>query len=270
MKRYLLLAIAILFAVVYLFPVYWMYVTALKTGGEIFQYPPAFWPDTPVLQVWKVFEEHAIGRYIWNSLVVATGTTAITVILGTGAAYTLAHIRGFWPNVALFAILVLQVLPPSLMVTPIFVAFNQFGVLAYPRLAVILATAAKTLPFYIILCRAAFTQVPRELRDAALVDGNSHVGAFFHVMLPLARNGILITTVLVYLQSFGEYVYSRSLIATRELQTATVDLSTYLGANSNDWVGLMNYSSIYVTPILIIFVLLQRQIVSGLTSGALK
>jgi len=270
MRRWLLTLIAVLLAGIYLFPLYWMYVTALKSGGEIFQYPPAFWPDAPTLQVGKVFAEHAIGRYIWNSLVVATGTTFLTVLFGTGAAYALAHVRGTATNIALFAILVLQVLPPSLMVTPMFVAFNQFGLLEWPRTAVVLATAAKTIPFYIILCRAAFTQVPRELRDAALVDGNSHVGAFFHIVLPLARNGILITTVLVFLQSFGEYVYSRSLIATRELQTATVDLSTYLGANSNDWIGLMNYAGIYVTPILLIFVLLQRRIVSGLTAGALK
>jgi multiple sugar transport system permease protein len=270
MKRYLLLAIAIVLAALYLFPLYWMYVTAMKSGAEIFQYPPAFWPAKPHFQFAQVFATYNLGRYIWNSFLIATGTTAITVLLGTGAAYGLAYSRGLAANLALFAILMLQVLPPSLMVTPIFVAFNQFGLLEWPRLAVVLATAAKTLPFYIILCRATFTQVPRELRDAALVDGNSRIGAFLHVILPLARNGVLITSVLVFLQSFGEYVYSRSLIADKQLQTATVGLSTFLGANANDWVGLMTYSSIYVTPILIIFVILQRRIVSGLTSGALK
>ncbi|MDR3515489.1 MAG: carbohydrate ABC transporter permease [Azospirillaceae bacterium] len=270
MKRSLLTGVAVVLAALYLFPVYWMFVTAMKTSGEIFQYPPAFWPASPHFQFRAVFASYNLGRYIWNSLLIATGTTAITIVLGTGAAYALAYVRGFAVNVALFAILMLQVLPPSLMVTPIFVAFNQVGLLEWPRVAVVLATAAKTLPFYIILCRATFTQVPRELRDAALVDGNSRVGAFLHIILPLARNGILITGVLVFLQSFGEYVYSRSLIADKELQTATVGLSTFLGADANDWVGLMTYSSLYVTPILLIFVVLQRRIVSGLTSGALK
>ena len=89
-------------------------------------------------------------------------------------------------------------------------------------------------------------------------------------MLPLARNGILVAGVLIFLQSFGEYVYSRSLISAEELQTATVGLQAFMGPNTNDWNGIMTYSAIYVTPVLIIFVLLQRRIVSGLTAGALK
>jgi multiple sugar transport system permease protein len=270
MKRYVFLLIAIVLAAIYLFPLYWMYVTALKSDSDIFRYPPEFWPAHPRLQLAHVFATYQVGRYVWNSFVVAFGTTFITVLLGTGAAYALAKVRHPLVNVALFAILMLQVLPPSLMVTPIFVAFNQLGLLEWPRFAVVLATAAKTLPFYIVLCRAAFTQIPGELRDAALVDGNSRIGAFLHIILPLARNGILVVSTLVFLQSFGEYVYSRSMIATKELQTATVGLSSFLGANSNDWVGLMTYASIYVTPILVVFVLLQRHIVSGLTAGALK
>lgn len=170
----------------------------------------------------------------------------------------------------LFVILMMQVLPPSLMITPIFVAFNQVGLDAFPRSAVILAQAAKELPLYIVLCRAAFLQVPRELEEAALVDGNSRIGAFLFINVPLARNGILVTSVLVFLRSFGEYVYARSLISERALQPATVGLQSFMGPNTSDWPGVLTYSAIYVTPVLIIFVLLQRRIVSGLTSGALK
>ena len=166
--------------------------------------------------------------------------------------------------------LMMQVLPSSLMITPIFVAFNQVGLMEYPRLSVVLAQAAKVLPLYIVLVRATFLQVPGELEEAALVDGNSRVGAFLTIIAPLARNGILVTGVLIFLQSFGEYVYARSLISQRPLQPATVGLQSFMGPNTSDWSGVMTYSAIYVTPILIIFVLLQRQIVSGLTSGALK
>lgn len=270
MRKTLLLTLALLFAGIYLFPVYWMYATALKTSGALYKFPPELWPHAPHLQVARVFAEHDLGLYLYNSLIVASGITAITVLLGTGAAYGLANAQGRVSQIALFVVIVLQVLPPSLMVTPMFVAFNHVGLLAFPRTAVILATAAKTLAFYIVLCRATFTQVPRELLEAALIDGVSRLGAFFHIALPLARNGILITSILVFLQSFGEYVYSRSFITTRELQTASVNLATYLSANSADWIGLMNYAGIYVAPILIVFVLLQRQIVTGLTSGALK
>ncbi|PYE87836.1 carbohydrate ABC transporter membrane protein 2 (CUT1 family) [Phyllobacterium leguminum] len=270
MKRTILLMIGLVITAVYLFPLYWMYLTAFKDGTEIFHYPPSFWPANPQWNFLAVWKERDMGRYIWNSLVIAIGVTFLVTLLGTGCAYVLARVRNIWMDMALFAILMMQVLPSSLMVTPIFVAFNQIGLLASPRFAVILAQTAKMLPLYIVLCRATFVQVPRELEDAALVDGSSRIGAFFNIMLPLAKNGILVTSVLIFLQSFGEYVYARSLISKNELQTATVGLQTFMGPNANDWNGIMIYAAIYVTPILLVFMLLQRRIVSGLTAGALK
>jgi multiple sugar transport system permease protein len=270
MRARLLLALGLLFAAIYLFPLYWMYATSVKSSQEIFRYPPTFWPAEPTLNFLRVFIDHSMSRYLWNSLVIALGTTAVVAVFGTGCAYALARVRSTTHDLALFMILMLQALPASLMVTPIFVAFNALGLLASPRFAVILAQAAKTLPLFIVLCRASFTQVPKELEDAAQIDGASPVTAFFRIMLPLARNGILVAAVLIFLQSFGEYVYSRSLISAEELQTATVGLSAFMGPNTNDWNGIMTYSAIYVTPVLIVFVLLQRRIVSGLTAGALK
>jgi multiple sugar transport system permease protein len=269
-KSKIMLGLAVLFAAIYLFPLYWMYVTAIKNPGEIFRYPPSFWPTEPTFNFVRIFIDHSMARYLWNSLVIAIGTTAVVSVFGTGCAYALARSRSPSHDAALFLILMLQALPASLMVTPIFVAFNQIGLLASPRLAVILAQAAKTLPLFIVLCRASFTQVPKELEDAAQIDGASPVVAFFRIMLPLARNGILVAGVLIFLQSFGEFVYSRSLISAEELQTATVGLVAFMGPNTNDWNGIMTYAAIYVTPVLVTFVLLQRKIVSGLTAGALK
>ncbi len=270
LKRYALLAVAVALVAVYLFPLYWMYITALKSGSEIFANPPTFWPQDPQWQVVEVWQRLKMDAYLKNSLLIAAGVTVIVCTLGTGCAYVLARIRNRWMDVVLFLVLMMQVLPSSLMITPIFVAFNQVGLSDYPRLSVVLAQAAKVLPLYIVLCRATFIQVPKELEEAALVDGNSRVGAFLTIIVPLARNGILVTSVLIFLQSFGEYVYSRSLITQRAMQPATVGLQSFMGPNTSDWSGVMTYSAIYVTPILIIFVLLQRQIVSGLTSGALK
>lgn len=269
-KPFLLTGIGVVLTALYLFPLYWMYLTAFKSSTEVFQFPPTFWPADPQWNFLQVFHDHHMSRYLWNSLVIAIGSTALVMVLGTGCGYVLARTRGRWMELALFLILMMQVLPPSLMVTPLFVAFNQVGLLETPRLAVVLAQVAKVLPLYIVLCRASFVQVPRELEDAALVDGSSRIGAFFRIMLPLARNGILISSVLIFLQSFGEYVYSRSLIASEELQTATVGLQAFMGPNVSDWTGVTTYVAIYVTPILIVFVLLQRRIVSGLTAGALK
>lgn len=273
-RRYvpwLLVVVALALAVVYLFPLYWMYVTSLKSGSEIFANPPTFWPREPDISVYpNVWTRRTMQVFLWNSTLIAAGVTAITVIFGTGCAYVLARYRSVWVDIGLFSILMLQVLPASVMVTPLFVAFSQMGLLSYPRTAVVLAAAAKAMPFFVVLVRATFMTVPRELEEAALVDGNSRVGAFFSIVLPLARNGILVCAILTFMSSFGEYIYSKSIIQDPSLQPASVGLSGFLGPNSTDWNSIMAYSAIYVTPILAVFVLLQRRIVSGLTSGALK
>ncbi|MFB9948468.1 carbohydrate ABC transporter permease [Rhizobium puerariae] len=266
-----MLVAALLLAAVYLFPLYWMYATALKTGSAMFASPPSFWPSDPQWSIYgSVWESRNVGRYLWNSLVIASGAVSLIVILGTGCAYVLARYRNVWVDIGLFLILMLQVLPASLMITPIFVGFSQLGLLDYPRTAVILAIAAKSMPFFVVLVRATFMSVPMELEEAALVDGNSRFGAFFHIVLPLARNGILVSAILIFMQAFGEFVYSKSMIQAIEFQPASVGLNSFMGPNTNEWNNIMAYAAMYVTPILAIFVLLQRRIVSGLTSGALK
>ena len=266
-----LLVVGLALVALYLFPLYWMVVTSLKTSAEVFAHPPRFVPSAASIDAYaRVLADRPVGRYLWNSFVVAAGTTALTVITGVGAAYVLARRRNRLVDVALFAILTLQVLPQSLMVTPLFVGFNLLGLLDTPRLAVVVALTAKTMPFFVILCRASFQAVPRELEEAALIDGNSRLGAFSTIVLPLARNGILVAMILIFMQAFGEFVYSRSFIANEELLTATVGMNTLMGANTREWNQVMAYATIYVLPVLVVFVLLQRSIVSGLTAGALK
>lgn len=266
-----LLVVALALAAVYLFPLYWMYVTSLKTGSEIFANPPTLWPIAPNADIYpETWARRTMPVFLLNSVIIAGGITALTVILGTGCAYVLARYRNVWIDIGLFCVLMLQVLPASVMVTPLFVGFNQIGLLNFPRTAVVLAAAAKAMPFFVVLVRATFMSVPRELEEAALVDGNSRIGAFFNIVLPLARNGILVCAILTFMSAFGEYIYSKSIIQSPALQPASVGLSGFLGPNSTDWNGIMAYSAIYVTPILLVFVILQRRIVSGLTSGALK
>ncbi|WP_105401845.1 carbohydrate ABC transporter permease [Neorhizobium sp. T7_12] len=270
-RNRLLLALSIVMAAIYLFPLYWMYVTALKSGSEMFATPPSFWPSSAQWSTFAyVWESRNMGRYLWNSTVIAFGAVALIAILGTGCAYVLARYRNIWVDVGLFLILMFQVLPASLMITPIFVGFSQLGLLEYPRLAVILAITAKSMPFFVVLVRATFMAVPMELEEAALVDGNSRIGAFFNIVLPLARNGILVSAILIFMQAFGEFVYSKSMIQDIQLQPASVGLNSFMGPNTSEWNNIMAYATMYVTPILAIFVLLQRRIVSGLTSGALK
>lgn len=269
--RSLLTAIALALAAIYLFPLYWMYVTSLKSATEIFVNPPTFWPAELTFDAYpNVWFGRDVGTFMWNSVVIACGVTGLTVLLGTGLAYVLARYRNFWVDVSLFLVLMLQVLPAAVMATPLFVAFNQVGLLDLPRTAVVLAATAKAMPFFVVLVRASFMTVPRELEEAALVDGNSRFGAFWRIVLPLARNGILVCAILTFMSAFGEFIFARTIIQDSSLQPASVGLSSFVGPQSRDWNGIMAYAAIYVTPVLAIFVLLQRRIVSGLTSGALK
>ena len=217
-----LLAIAIVLVAIYLFPLYWMYITALKNDAEIVRFPPTYWPEAPQPAGRRGLDPAADALVPDELADHRARHHADRRLSSAPAAPTCSRaIRSRWMDAVLFIVLMMQVLPSSLMITPIFVAFNQVGLIEYPRLAVILAQAAKMLPLYIVLCRATFLQVPRELEEAALVDGNSRVGAFLRINVPLARNGILVSSILVFLQSFGEYVYARSLIAERAMQPAT-------------------------------------------------
>ena len=269
--QWAMLIAALLMAALYLFPLYWMYVTAVKGASEIYANPPTFWPVEPNMGIFAdVWTRRGMASFMGNSLLIATGVTAVTLILGCGCAYVLARYRNVWIDIGLFSILMLQVLPASVMVTPLFVGFSQIGLLNYPRTAVVLAASAKAMPFFVVLVRATFMTVPRELEEAAYVDGASRFGAFFRIVLPLARNGILVCAILTFMSAFGEFIYSKSIIQSTGLQPASVGLSSFVGPTSRDWNSIMAYAAIYVTPILAIFVLLQRRIVSGLTSGALK
>ena len=268
-----MLVLAIALAAIYLFPLYWMYVTSLKGQLGNLRQPADLLAARPESR--RSFPRPGCGgpwaTFLWNSLVIGSGVTALTVLLGTGCAYVLARYRSAWIDVGLFPILMLQVLPASVMITPLYVGFNQLGLLNFPRTAVVLAAAAKAIPFYIVLVRATFMNVPRELEEAALVDGNSRWGAFFFIVLPLARNGILVLAILTFMQALRRvHLLQVDHPPRKPISRPASGCRASSGPNSTDWNGIMAYAAMYVTPIVAIFVILQRRIVAGLTSGALK
>ena len=270
MRRWLLTGVGAVIAGFYLFPVYWMYASALKVSDELNANPPTLIPHAPTLAAFRwIFERENIGQFMANSLVLSGSVTALTLILATGAAYSLARKKSVWMDVVLIGVMLSQVLPPPLLVTPMFVIFRQLG-LINTQLAVILATTTKTLPFAIVMLRTTFAQVPVDLEDAARVDGSSRTMAFMRITLPLARIGYIVVGALVFLLAYGEFVYPVSLLNKKALQPATVGLYGFVGADYSDWGNAMAFASVFVTPVIVVFMLLQRRIVSGLTAGALK
>ena len=269
-RGYILTLAAVTVALIYLFPVYWMYISGFKLSGEIFSRPPSFFPREPRLDafIW-IFERENMARYLMNSFTIAASTTALTLVLGCMGAYALARLRSIWVDIALVFILVAQTFPEALLATPMFVIFRELGLLN-TTLAVVLATTTKTLAFALIVLRPVFLQVPQELEEAAEVDGCTRFSAFFFVVLPVARTGILVVGALAFIMAYGEFVYPSALLSDRDLQPATVGLYSFVGAEYADWQNVMAFAAVFATPVMLLFILLQRKIVSGLTAGALK
>ena len=269
MSRLLTLA-ALAVVALYLFPVYWMYISGFKLSGEIFSDPPTFFPERSSLRAFVyIFERENMARYLANSLLIAAGTTALTLTLGCLGAHAFSRLRSLWVDAALVFVLITQTFPEALLATPMFVIFREVGLLNTTA-AVILATTTKTLAFALVILRPVFLQVPRELEEAAEVDGCTRLGAFFFVALPVARTGVVVVGALVFIMAYGEFVYPSTLLTDRELQPATVGLYSFVGAEYADWQNVMAFAAVFATPVMVLFLLLQRRIVSGLTAGALK
>ncbi len=262
--------LAAAFVAIYLFPIYWMFISGLKSSSEIFANPPTFVPRQPTLAAFEyVFVRENVLRYLRNSLTIAIPVTLLTLLMGSMGAYAMSRLRGRLVDVALVLVLLLQVFPEALLATPMFIIFKSLDILN-TFLAVILATTSKTLSFALVILRPMFRQVPIELEEASFVDGCTPLQTFRLIVLPIMRVPLIVVGTLSFVQAYGQFVYAMTLLSQQELQPATVGIYSFVGAEYADWHRVMAFSSIFVLPILIAFLFLQRHIVSGLTAGALK
>jgi len=254
----------------YLFPIYWMFVSGLKTAAEIFASPPTLIPRHPTLETFEyIFVRENVLRYLRNSLVIALPVTAITLTLGSMGSYAMSRIRNRTVDVAMITVLLLQVFPDALLATPMFIIFRTLDIInTFP--AVILATTSKTLAFALVILRPMYRQIPPEIEEASLVDGCTRLQTFCRIVLPLMRVPLMVVGALSFVQAYGQFVYALTLLSQHELQPATVGIYNFVGAEYADWHRVMAFSSVFVLPILVMFLLLQNKIVAGLTAGALK
>ena len=255
---------------IYLFPIYWMLISGFKTQAEIFSDPPTFIPREPTLDAFAyvVWKENIL-RYLRNSLMIAVPVTLVTVCLSTIGAYALSRLRTRLVDVALVAILLLQVFPEALLATPVFLIFKSID-LVNTIPAVVLATSTRSLAFALVILRPMFRQVPIELEEASRVDGCTPWRTFRHIVLPLMRVPVLVVGAITFAHAYGQFVYPLTLLSAHDLQPGTVGIYGFIGAEVADWHRVMAFSSMFVVPILILFLLLQNKIVSGITAGALK
>jgi len=265
--------IAFMIAGLFLFPVYWMAITSLKTEQEIFAYPPSFFPGKITLEGYvhqlTSRTRASILTYFMNSVLISTFTMVISIGLSVFAAYGLAKFRPRINRYLLLMFLVTQMMPTVLFLAPLFIIFNRVHLLD-SLIAPIVSTCLHAIPFCVLILRPYFLSVPGELEDAAVIDGCNRLTSLVYVIIPVVCPGILVTAAFSFLFGWGNLMAPLTFIRTERNYPLTVNLYKAIGEYGTDWNSLMAYAVVVTVPVVLIFSFLQRYIVSGLTSGALK
>ena len=256
---------------VFIFPLYWMIVTALKTQVEIFSIPTPLWPENLTFEAFAK-QLSASGdtlRGFKNSLIISCGATAIATVLAIPAAYGLARFRfGARKGLVLF-FLITQMLPSTLVLTSLYIMFSKMRLLN-TYWAPILADATLGSPFSIIILRTYFVSIPKELDEAAKIDGCGHVSAFTKIMLPIAKPGIVVAAVFSFVYAWGDLIYGITFITNPNMRPITSSIYNYVQQYQTLWNSTMAFGIIAISPVVLIFIFMQKYIVSGLTNGAVK
>jgi multiple sugar transport system permease protein len=268
--RYAKTFVAAVLVALYLFPVYWMIATSLKSSGDIFATPPKLFPIPPDFTAYstQVLQNPVLVTVFLNSLIIGIGTTVLTLLLAVPGAYGLAKLNLHGSGLILLIMLIGQLLPSIVIAGPLFILFSRIGLLN-SHFGLILADTTFTLPFSVIILRPFFLAVPSELEAAAKVDGCTQLGVLWRIVIPYVRPGLITVAALAFLIAWGEFVFALSL-NPRTNQPVTVALNKFIGQYGTQWNNLMAVSTVVALPIVLIFASLQRFIVGGLTSGAVK
>jgi N,N'-diacetylchitobiose transport system permease protein len=270
-KRATINVLGLLVLVVMAFPVYWMIATAFKPGVEITSYTPHWLPLHPTL----VHFTDAIHRpYFWddlkNSLIVVSVVVVLSITLAFLAAVALAKYRFSGWKIFIVLVILIQMLPQNALIIPLYVVlarYHQTNQLS----GLVITYLTFVLPFSIWMLRGFIQGIPKDLEEAAMVDGKSRTGAFVSILLPLVMPGLVATAIFAFIQAWNEFIFAYILLSDQQKQTLTVWLAGFLGTSrGTDWGGLMAGATLTAIPVVIFFILVQRRIAFGLTAGAVR
>lgn len=241
------------------FPLVWMLLSSIKLDKELFSV--RFLPSTITFVHFKeLFHTTNFLQFFTNSVIVAILATLITIGVATLAAYSISRFKYRWNFERLM--LVIYAIPPVLLVIPILLVFSKIK-LANSYIGLALGHSTFMLPFSVLILIAYFNNIPKELDEAALVDGASRLRALFSVILPLAFPGLVSTAVVVFAFSWNDYVYAYTLTTTKDMQTLPLGIAQLTQGQSLEWGMLMAAAVLITLPILVFFLLVQRQLLKG-------
>ena len=264
---YLFLAVIVVYTV---FPFYWAIVSSLKAGSDLFQVD--FWPPHPAWDNYvAVFREQPFARNILNSVIVAVSTVALSLALAVAAAYALGRIQFRGRTTLLFLVLGVSMFPQIAVLSGMFELVRAMGL--YNHLpALILSYMIFTLPFTVWVLTTFMRELPKELEEAAIVDGAKPYTIVTKVFMPLMGPALATTGLLAFIAAWNEFLFALTFTLTSEQRTVPVAIALISGASSYElpWGNIMAASVIVTVPLIVLVLIFQRRIVSGLTAGAVK
>jgi multiple sugar transport system permease protein len=259
---------AIAFAVV---PLLWMILTSVKTNREITQDTSLIPQSLTTANYVSLFSGREFGAYLTNSIIVTFVSVAVALILGTQAAYVLARfrLRGGMQRYVGFSLLMVRLLPPIVIIIPIFLVAQGVGLLN-TRLSLIVVYAAFNVTIVVWMMESFFREIPVDLEEAAMVDGDTRFTAFRRIVLPLAAPGLVATGIFAAITTYNEFLFALVLTSTPAAETMPIGAATLIGRINVDWGAMSAAGVVGALPIVIFSIFVQKHLVRGLTMGAVK
>ena len=252
------------------FPLYWMLVTALSSNADLFAATPRLIPDLGQLGVFGVaLADGKATLWLYNSLVIALGTMTVSIVLGLPLGYALSRFSFRGKVIVTIVLLFTQMLPEALMVVPLFSLFRRFNLLD-SLLGLILANSAFVLPIVALVLKGAIDAIPRELEEAARVDGARPLGILLRINMPLIAPSIAATAVIAFFHAWNEYVFAVTFIFTPGTQPASVGIANFIGELGTPIQTVMAVALMFTLPAVVFYLIAQKYVVAGMTAGAVK
>jgi multiple sugar transport system permease protein len=258
----------VVFTILYGLPILWIVLTSLKNESDVFSTQSSFLFE-PTLSTYRKILNQGLFDSFLNSFIVATGCTLLTLFVSIPAGYAIARFSARPLAISLALLIMLQMIPQTASIIPLFQIFNKIQLLDN-ILSVILADAALLTPFATLLMRPFFRTIPIALEEASHIDGASRWQSFRMITLPLARNGVATTATLIWIISWGEFLYAVNLILSPGSYPISAVLAQQVGGFGIFWPGLMALSVLASLPVAILFIFTYRLLKEGLTLGAVK
>jgi len=264
------LAIAI-FVILFFTPVIWMVSTAFKFKSELFILPPHWIPQNPTLQNFRdIFHNPVVIRFFLNSVVVALGTVLVSLSVGILAGYSFSRFPFRGSSTVMLFILSSQMFPVVLFLIALYIIFRKMHLLN-TYFALIATHSSLTVPFTIWILKSFFDTIPRELEEAAYIDGCSRIQTLYIVILPLILPGLVATGIYSFLISWNDFILGLTLTSETSMRILGPGISlSYMGEFEYEWGNMMAISLIITIPVVITFLFLQKLFIKGLTAGAVK